>query len=211
MLSTNVITVARQIALALQAAHAAKIIHRDIKPENILFPGEGHEIWVSDFGICLIQSREVRITPESEAVGPAIFMAPELEGGRTLDVSLDADIYSLGKVIYYMITGGKRLPRERLHDDEYAAPFAAGGRLLDLKILLSEMICERPKRIQSIDQVIRRLDAILAKGQQPPAQPNAQYDKLKEQALSDAERERKKREEQERADARIRGRPRPRA
>ena len=65
------------------------------------------------------------------------------------------------------------------------------------------MICERPKRIQSIDEVIRRLDAISAKGQQPAAQPNAKYEELKEQALSDAEHERKKRKEQERADARF--------
>jgi serine/threonine protein kinase len=46
-----VLLVAKQVAGALSAAHAAKIIHRDVKPENILFTGMGHELSLSDFGI----------------------------------------------------------------------------------------------------------------------------------------------------------------
>jgi hypothetical protein len=48
-------------------------------------------------------------------------MAPELEGGGQLDLSPAADVYSLGKVIYYMLSGGTILPRERLHDPEYGS------------------------------------------------------------------------------------------
>jgi serine/threonine protein kinase len=182
-----------------------RAIHRDIKPENILFPGERHEIWVSDFGICLIQTREERNTRDGEVVGPAVFMAPELERGGNLDVTPDADIYSLGKVIYYMITGGIRMPRERVHEEDYAAPFSAGGRLLRLKILLSQMICARPERINTMDEVIRRLDALIAEGVSNAASQydSAAVDQLKQSVLSDRERAPQKRDEEERRQARF--------
>jgi serine/threonine protein kinase len=201
----DVLMVARQIALALQAAHQAGIIHRDVKPENILFPGDGHEIWVADFGICLIQLREQRNTRDGEVVGPAVFMAPELEYGGQLKVTSDVDIYSLGKVIYYMITGGIRMPRERLHEDEYAAPFAGGGRPLRLKILLSQMICEHRDRIKSMDEVIRRLDALAAEGVSDPSAllNNAPLDRLKQSVLAERGGLQKKAEDDARQKARF--------
>lgn len=99
----SVLQVAKQVTAALVAAHDAKVIHRDVKPKNILFTGIGHEIWLSDFGICLIREAP-RITETPAVMGPRGFMAPELEEGGQLDVSAAADIYSLGKVIYYMFS-----------------------------------------------------------------------------------------------------------
>jgi serine/threonine protein kinase len=153
--------VAKQVAGALRAAHAAKIIHRDVKPENILFTGVGHELWLSDFGICLIREAP-RVTELPEVVGPWAFMAPELEQGGQLEVTPSADIYSLGKVIFYILSGGVILPRERVHEEQFRKVFTKGERYGLMEILLSRMICLRDQRIQSADEVIKQLEKIEA-------------------------------------------------
>jgi serine/threonine protein kinase len=53
------------------------------------------------------------VTPSLEAVGPRFYMAPELEGGRSLDVTPTADIYSLGKILPFMLSGGRIFSREK--------------------------------------------------------------------------------------------------
>jgi hypothetical protein len=102
----------REICAGVAHIHAHDIIHRDLKPENILFIGDTPK--VADLGLCLIAGLE-RATPSLEAVGPRFYMAPELEDGRTLDVTLAADIYSLGKILYFMLSGGRIFSREK-HD-----------------------------------------------------------------------------------------------
>jgi serine/threonine protein kinase len=156
-----VLQVAEQVARALSAAHAAKIIHRDVKPENILFAGFGHELWLGDFGICLIREAP-RVTESPEVVGPRAFMAPELEEGGQLDVTPSVDIYSLGKVIFYMLSGGVIVPRERLHEERFQRFFSKGERYHLLELLLARMICVQDQRIQSADEVIKQLEKIEA-------------------------------------------------
>jgi serine/threonine protein kinase len=157
----SVLQVAKQVAGALSAAHAAGIIHRDVKPENILFTGMGHELWLSDFGICLIREAP-RVTELPEVVGPWAFMAPELEQGGQLDVTPSADIYSLGKVIFYMLSGGVILPRERIHEEQFRNVFAKGERYGLMELLLRQMICPQDQRIQNADEVIKQLEKIEA-------------------------------------------------
>lgn len=154
-----VLNVAKQVASALEAAHAAGVIHRDIKPQNILFTGKGHSIWLTDFGICLIRGQD-RPTDTGEVVGPHGFMAPELENGGQLDVAPAADIYSLGKVIFYMLSGGIIVPRETVHDDRYDTVFAAGERAQRLRYLLGRMIAPLQQRLQSMKEVIQALEAL---------------------------------------------------
>jgi tRNA A-37 threonylcarbamoyl transferase component Bud32 len=157
----GVLQVAKQIARALSAAHAAEIIHRDVKPANILFTGRGHELWLSDFGICLIREAP-RMTEPPEVMGPRAFMAPELEQGGQLEVTPSADIYSLGKVIFYMLSGGDILPRERVHEGQFRKVFAKGERYSLMELLLRRMICLQDQRIQSADEVIEQLEKIEA-------------------------------------------------
>lgn len=93
-------------------------------------------------------------------MGPWAFMAPELEGGGRLDVLPAADIYSLGKVIYYMITGGVVLPREQLHEPDYSAIFDKGQRHTLLRGLLGKMICPIESRMREITEVMSSLTMI---------------------------------------------------
>ena len=155
----SVLIVVKQITQALIAAHAAGIIHRDIKPQNILFSGHGHEVWLSDFGICLIREQP-RTTETGEVVGPRSFMAPELEDGGILEVTPAADIYSLGKVIYYMLSGGIIIPREQVHVARYRELFSRGGRYSLLQSLLERMICPLDRRIGEATEVAGIIDNI---------------------------------------------------
>ena len=112
-----------QILSGIEHIHASQIIHRDIKPENILVIGDRPVI--SDFGLCLIQEADMRNTPSWEVVGPRYYMAPELADGRNLEVTTKADVYSLGKLLYFMLSRGKVFDREKT--------FQRGFNLRDLR------------------------------------------------------------------------------
>ncbi len=117
----------RQIAKGVAALHGAGIIHRDLKPDNIII--KGRDAKVGDLGLCLFEDM-ARITPSWEAVGPRYYMAPELEAGRDDDVDTRADVYSLGKILYWLLTG-VTLPRERLREPQYALPGRRNHNALD--------------------------------------------------------------------------------
>ena len=95
-----------QILRALQHAHDKGIVHRDIKPQNILLLENG-TIKVTDFGIARFSRGETRTMTEA-AIGSVHYISPEQARGETTDDK--ADIYSVGVVLYEMITG--RLPFE---------------------------------------------------------------------------------------------------
>ncbi|MDP8948437.1 MAG: protein kinase, partial [Actinomycetota bacterium] len=103
------VEVALQTALALQAAHKRGIIHRDIKPRNILISDSG-EVKVTDFGIA--RAADATTTASShlgEILGTAKYMSPEQAMGERIGAA--SDLYSLGVVLYEMLTG--RVPFER--------------------------------------------------------------------------------------------------
>ena len=98
---TVAISIAIQIAKALECAHKNNIIHRDVKPQNILVTESGL-VKVTDFGIAK-SSTSATITNTTTIMGSAHYLSPEQAKGTFID--LRSDIYSLGIVLYEMVTG----------------------------------------------------------------------------------------------------------
>ena len=94
--------ITKQIAQALSAAHKKGVIHRDIKPHNILISNEGRQVKVADFGIAKAVSNST-ITNIGSIIGSVHYFSPEQAKGQS--VSQNADLYSLGIVLYEMIIG----------------------------------------------------------------------------------------------------------
>lgn len=153
-----VIQAGKQLASALLVAHAAGVIHRDLKPSNVLFTGLGQEIWVSDFGICLIRERPRRA---DEGVP---FLAPELEGGQQLDVTPAADVYSLGAVLFFMYSGGRMVAGPTMSSSRYESMFQASKRDRQLLALLLQMVCPLEDRLKTMPEVLTRLEAMETRG-----------------------------------------------
>jgi len=94
----------RTVALAIQYAHDQGILHRDLKPSNVLVTPSG-EPRVTDFGLAKLIEPEGDLTQSGEILGSPCFMAPEQVAARKRRIDTRTDVYGLGGLLYFALTG----------------------------------------------------------------------------------------------------------
>ena len=148
-----------QVADALDYAHSMHVVHRDIKPSNIMLdraairpsgdgsgdsPPPGRPM-LMDFGLALRQEAEVVLTLDGQILGTPAYMSPEQAAGLSHQVDGRGDIYSLGVVLYQLLTG--------------ELPFRGNSHMLIDQVLREEP--QPPRRLN--DRIPRDLDTIALK------------------------------------------------
>jgi tetratricopeptide (TPR) repeat protein len=133
-----------EVAEALEEAHKLGVIHRDVKPSNILLDASGRP-HITDFGLAKRDAGEITMTLEGQVLGTPAYMSPEQARGEGHRVDGRSDIYSLGVILYELITG--------------ELPFHGNPRML-----LYQVQHDEPKSVRSLnDRVPRDLETITHK------------------------------------------------
>jgi serine/threonine protein kinase len=169
----SLLRIGAQVAAGLAAAHRHGVIHRDIKPANIMLEDGIERAKITDFGLALVALDVAQLTSADNVLGTPAYMSPEQVAGRRVDPR--ADLFSLGCVLYAMVSGGSPFhgthaldiarkvtdlvppPLHELHPEIPRVISDAVARLLEK---------EPDQRYQSADQVHDVLVGYLARAQQ---------------------------------------------
>ncbi|QDV48636.1 serine/threonine protein kinase [Gimesia fumaroli] len=164
----TVVEISIQICSALKAAHDAGIIHRDLKPSNLMLKEDG-TVKLADFGVAQLFATE-KLTVTGGIIGTAEYMSPEQAEGKR--VSRQSDLYSLGAVMYVMLTGkppfsGKTM-LAIIQKQKYGQFDKPSRYVDDLPIWLEEIVCQLlekdpQKRFPDAYVLSRRLQEVLNK------------------------------------------------
>jgi eukaryotic-like serine/threonine-protein kinase len=138
----EVLRIARQAADALHYAHGQGIVHRDIKPSNILLDPRGR-VKVADFGIAKMAGQSTELTMAGSVMGSPQYLSPEQIRGEDLDGR--SDIFSLGVVLYELLSGNR--------------PFSGET----ITTLVYQILHKDPPRISELRAVPPRLEALLGR------------------------------------------------
>jgi serine/threonine protein kinase len=158
------VALVRQILEALQAVHAQGIIHRDLKPANIMLDRSGRAI-LTDFGLARPDGDGEALTAEGAIIGTPAYMAAEQVAGKSEDLGPWTDLYSLGVVLYQMLTG--QLPFQGspltvlakiLHEQPTPPSRWRSDLLPSLQAVVVKALSRQPaKRFQNASQFLEAL------------------------------------------------------
>ena len=156
------IDIALQICAALEHAHAKGIIHRDLKPENIILASDGR-VKILDFG--LARSVASRLSSQNIIAGSVFYLAPEQALGQEIDGR--ADLYSLGVILYELVTGQLPFsgddPLSVISQHLYAplvAPSTYRAGAVPLEPVILRLLAKNPQeRYDSARQVMEALQS----------------------------------------------------
>ena len=157
--------IALPVARALAHAHAAGVVHRDLKPSNVLFDADGI-VRVGDFGLArVVAGGEDTLTGQGWRIGSPEYWAPEQAAGQV--VSERADIYSLGCVLFRLVTGEIPFPgpdrvtagMRRLHEDAVAPSSIVPSLPREADVVIGTLLRRDARSRPRAADVVRALTA----------------------------------------------------